>query len=112
MYPLQSWGPKDTVLKTDRFVIDFGREVNVSELVLYIRADFPHDAYFSEITVKFSDGSSVVINPVKDAKAQTFDLGNKTTSSIILTGFVTDKTNSQGWASLTEVEVYGTDIVA
>lgn len=112
-YPLQSWGPKDTVLKTDKFIIDFGREVNVNELVLFIRADFAagtsHDAYFSEITVKFSDGTSVVINPKKTADAQTFDLGNKTTTSVTLTGFVTDKTNSMGWAAITEVEVYGAE---
>ncbi len=111
-YPYQSWGPNSTVNPTDTFMIDFGREVTVDQLITYIRADFSatgssHDAYFSEYTVVFSDGSSIKVNPVKTADAQTFELGGKTTSSITITGFVTDKTNSQGWAGFTEVMVMG-----
>ena len=111
-YPYQSWGPQSTVLPTDTFTIDFGREVTVNKLITYIRADFSstgtsHDAYFSEYTVKFSDGSEVKVNPIKTANAQEFDLGSKTTSSITITGFVTDKANSSGWAGFTEVMVMG-----
>ena len=66
--PYQSWGPKATVLKTDYFTIDFGRAVTIDSVVLYLRADGfggsnSHDAYFKEITLEFSDGSSVTVNP-------------------------------------------------
>ena len=116
MYPQQSWGPNKPVKSTDTFVIDFGREVVVNELVLYLRGDFvttghSHDSYFSEITVKLSDGTQIKINPEKTRSAQTFDLEGKTTTSITLTGFVCDNTNSDGWAGLAEVKVNGYDVV-
>ncbi len=112
--PYQSWGPKSTVLKTDHFTIDFGRAVTIDSVVLYLRADGfggsnSHDAYFKEITLEFSDGSSVKINPTKTADAQTFDFGPVTTTFVKLTGFVTDKADSQGWAAITEIQVMGSE---
>lgn len=114
--PYQSWGPKATVLKTDYFTIDFGRAVTMDSVVLYLRADGfggsnSHDAYFKEITLEFSDGSSVTINPTKTADAQTFDFDAVTTTYVKLTGFVTDKTDSQGWAAITEIQVMGCEAV-
>ena len=116
LYPQQSWGPNSTVKPTDVFQIDFGREVVVNELVIYLRGDFvtngnSHDAYFSEITVKLSDGSEFKFNPTKTRNGQKFDLEGKTTTSVTITGFVTDKTNSQGWTGFAEVEVNGYDVV-
>lgn len=114
--PYQSWGPKATVLKTDYFTIDFGRAVTMDSVVLYLRADGfggsnSHDAYFKEITLEFSDGSSVTVNPTKTADAQTFDFDAVTTTYVKLTGFVTDKTDSQGWAAITEIQVMGCEAV-
>lgn len=111
-YPYQSWGPRSEVKSTDHYTIDFGREVTLSSIALYLRADGfggsnSHDAYFSEITLEFSDGSSVKINPTKTADKQTFEFEEKTTTSIKLTGFVTDKSDSQGWAAVTEIMVMG-----
>lgn len=111
-YPYQSWGPRSEVKSTDHYTIDFGREVTLSSIALYLRADGfggsnSHDAYFSEITLEFSDGSSVKISPTKTADKQTFEFEEKTTTSIKLTGFVTDKSDSQGWAAVTEIMVMG-----
>lgn len=111
-YPYQSWGPRSEVKSTDHYTIDFGREVTLSSIALYLRADGfggsnSHDAYFSEITLEFSDGSSVKINPTKTADKQTFEFEEKTTTSIKLTGFVTDKSDSLGWAAVTEIMVMG-----
>ena len=111
-YPYQSWGPTSSVKATDHVTIDFGRAVTVSSIALYLRADGfggsnSHDAYFSEITLEFSDGSSVKINPTKIADKQTFEFEEKTTTSIKLTGFVTDKSDSLGWAAITEIQVMG-----
>ena len=111
-YSYQSWGPRATVLATDYYTIDFGREVTLSSIALYLRADGfgspnSHDAYFSEITLVFSDGTSTKINPTKTASKQEFTFEEKTTTSIKLTGFVTDKSDSQGWAAITEIEVMG-----
>lgn len=111
LYPYQSWGPNETVKKNDYLLVDFAHAVKADTLTLYLRADFSsgHDAYFSEVTVEFSDGSSIVINPTRTKDAQSFDLGGVTTSYVKLTGFVTDKTKGI-WAGYTEVEVTGSEL--
>ena len=106
-YPQQSWGPKDVVKKTDYFTVDFGREVLVNEIVVYLRGDFGHDAYFSAITVEFSDGTTQVINPTMVRDGQSFKIPAKVTSSVKLTGFVIDSSKGGPWTGLAEVEVYG-----
>ena len=45
--------------------IDFGHEVSIEELVLYVRADFDHDGYWGSCTVEFSDGSTYDISTIK-----------------------------------------------
>ena len=115
-YPYESWGPGSTVRATDYFTVDLGREATVSSLELYLRADgfsraHAHDAYFSEITLEFSNGTSVVIHPEKTAAKQEFTFDPVVTSYVKLTGFVTDKTDSDGWAAITEIKVIGSDAV-
>ena len=116
-YPYQSWGPKATVLSTDHFTVELGREATVTSIELYLRADgfsgsHAHDAFFSEITLEFSNGTSVVIHPEKTASKQVFTFDAVQTSFVKLTGFVTDKSNSDGWAAITEVRVMGCDVPA
>lgn len=56
-WPYQSWG---IGARTDaQITLDFGREVLVDEMVLYLRSDFPHDAYWVEGTAVMSDGSDL-----------------------------------------------------
>ena len=109
-YPYQSWGPNDNVKATDHFTIDFGREVTVDELVVVIRADFPHDSYFTGCTVTFSDGTTKQINLTNSALEQVIDLGGVKTTSIKLSGFTVETTGaSTPYAALTEVKVMGTE---
>lgn len=110
-YPYQSWGPNNNVKATDHFTIDFGREVTVNELVVVIRADFPHDSYFTGCTVTFSDGSTKQINLTNSALEQVIDLGGVTTTSIKLSNFTVETDGATTpYAALTEVKVMGTEI--
>lgn len=53
-WPYQSWG---IGARTDAVItLNFGREVLVEEMALYLRADFPHDAYWIQGTAVLSDG--------------------------------------------------------
>ena len=53
-WPFGSWG---IGARTDaRLTLDFGREVEIDALTLYLRADFPHDAYWISGTVTLDDG--------------------------------------------------------
>ena len=55
VWPYQSWG---IGARTDAcLTLDFGREVEIDTLDLYLRADFPHDAYWTQATAVFSDGT-------------------------------------------------------
>ena len=55
VWPYQSWG---IGARTDAcLTLDFGREVEIDTMDVYLRADFPHDAYWTQGTVVFSDGS-------------------------------------------------------
>ena len=107
-YPLQSWGPDSTVKSGDFFRIDFGREVNINRIVLYIRADFPHDAFWDSCVVELSDGSVFDITGIKETqKKQTFKFDELTTTSLKFTNLHKSASSSGDWAAWTEVEVYG-----
>ena len=109
-YPQQSWGPNELVRKTDYFTVNFERAVTVDELVIFLRGDFGHDAYYSTIVVEFSDGTTETINPKKIRDGQKFTFEARETTSVKLTGFVIDKTGaSAGWTGLAEVEISGTE---
>ena len=57
VWPYQSWGPQ---LRTDIWwKLDFGRPVRVDKVRLMVRADFPHDSYWKNADLEFSDGSRV-----------------------------------------------------
>ncbi len=100
-YP--SWGPHK---RTDLWwKVDFGREVTVDKLVLYIRADFPHDAHWHSATVEFSDGSKEKIEIAKTAGRQAFTFDRRATRWVRLTDLV--QTEPLGWCAFTEVEVWG-----
>lgn len=98
-----SWGPdqrEDLWLK-----IDFGGEVEIDRIDLAIRADFPHDAYWHEATVEFSDGSRETLAIAKDANLQTFPFAKRHVSWLRFTDL--KQTQPLGWAAWTEVEVWG-----
>ncbi len=109
-FPVQSWGPTNSMRKSDHFTVKFGRDVSVTEFVIYIRADFPHDTYWDSCTVTFSDGSTQEISLKKTANGQTITLETPVvTSSVKFSNF--NKVAGSDWASWMEVEVIGSDIV-
>ena len=59
-FPYHSWagGARDDL----EYYVDFGTEVEVEKLVFYLRADFPHDTYWKNIDIEFSDGEIVTAN--------------------------------------------------
>ncbi len=72
-WPYQSWG---IGAREDAWCnIDFGREVVVDEMALTLRADFPHDAYWTNGHVVLSDGTEVAYDLQKIADRQYISLG-------------------------------------
>ena len=106
-FPYHSWGGG---LREDlEFEVHFGQDVEVSEVVIFLRADFPHDTYWKECDVEFSDGTLVHANFIKTADGQKVSFEPKTTEMVKLTGFKQQRLEdgSLSFAALTQIEVYG-----
>jgi hypothetical protein len=100
-YP--SWGPDKR--KDPWWKVEFGRAVEIDKVVLHIRADFPHDAYWRTAAIEFSDGTRERIQIQKTADPQTFSFRSRTVTSLKFTDLVQDE--PLGWCGFTEVEVWG-----
>ncbi|MCL2306157.1 MAG: discoidin domain-containing protein [Planctomycetaceae bacterium] len=100
-----SWGPNK---RTDLWwKVDFGRPVETDKIVIWIRADFPHDGAWKSATLEFSDGSKEKIVLEKTEKPQTFTFAKRATTFVKITELQEDF--PLGWCALTEVEVWGND---
>lgn len=105
-YPFESWG-----INRDPnacWTLDFGRPVQASTLVLTTRADFPHDAWWTQARLTLSTGEERILPLEKTASGQRFDL-----NGVIITGLKLDQLikadDPSPFPALTQVEVYGVE---
>lgn len=49
--------------------VDFGRVVETDKIVLFTRADFPHDNWWRQVHLNFSDGTDLVWDMEKSSRA-------------------------------------------
>ena len=106
-YPYHSWGGG---LREDlEFWVEFGMEVEVSKVTVHLRADFPHDTYWKEAELEFSDKSTVHIDLIGTKEGQTFEFEPKKTEYVKLTGFKQQRLEdgSLSFAALSQLSVYG-----
>ncbi len=107
MYPYHSWGGG---LREDlEFEVHFGANVEVSRVVLYLRADFPHDTYWKECSIEFSDGEKVPAKLIGTAEGQVIEFEPKITEMVKLTDLRQQRLEdgSLSFAALTQINVYG-----
>lgn len=103
-WPYESWGinrREDAVMK-----VDFGREIETDQIVLYLRADFPHDNWWEKLTIKFSDGSKTIVSLVKTNKGQVFRFAPKKICWLEI-GDLIKADEPSPFPALTQIEVYG-----
>ncbi len=104
-WPYASWGinrDPNACLK-----IDFGREIETDKVIIYLRADFPHDNWWKEVTLAFSDGSAVTVNLKKLATGQEVTFEKRTVTWVEFKNLIKAETQSP-FPALTQLEVYGT----
>ena len=83
--------------------------MDIDRIVLYTRADFPHDNWWIQGTFTFSDGSSEIINMDKKVqKPHIFDIKRKGIEWIKL-GNLIKADDPSPFPALTQIEVYGTE---
>lgn len=81
-WPWSSWGiNRDPQAK---LTLDFGREVVIDRIIMYTRADFPHDAWWDEGTFAFSDGSEMKMKLIKKDGPQEITFAEKKISWMTL----------------------------
>lgn len=111
-YPYQSWGYNN--YDDAEFCVYFGREVKLNKLEFVLRADYSgtpeHDTYWEKVTAEFSDGSTKECTLSKSGAKQSISLGDVTTTYVRLKNPIRKvSANSQMFAALTELEVWGTE---
>jgi len=103
-WPYQAWGINKDPNAT--FRLDFGRYVTVDELRLTLRADFPHDSWWTEATIAFSDGSKETLQLKRTGKPQIFSIRPRSIQWLELRELKKAEDKSK-FPALTQIEVYG-----
>lgn len=105
-WPFQSWG---IGAREDAWcLLDFGREVEVDEMALTLRADFPHDAYWVAGHVALSDGAEIAFDLEKTGERQYIPLGRHTVRWMRLER-MQKSDDPSAFPALIEWEVFGQD---
>ncbi len=105
-WPYTSWGINQQDDAEIR--IKFGREVTIDKIVLYTRADFPHDNWWKQITITFSDGDEILWNMEKNDKPHVMEIKEKRVSWIKLSHLIKADDPSP-FPALSQIQVFGTD---
>lgn len=105
-WPWSSWGiNRDPEAE---LTLDFGRSVTIDRVVFYTRADFPHDAWWTEGVLTFSDNSEMKVELTKKDGAQMIEFPAKNTTSLKLSKLIKADDPSP-FPALIQLEVYGTE---
>lgn len=103
-YPFSSWGinqQKDAML-----TIDFGREVMIDWLQVFLRGDYPHDSYWEKVTIEFSDGTELELSTTNSLHAQDIRFPLKKTTFIRLKN-LQKAADASPFPALTQIEAFG-----
>ncbi len=105
IWPYQSWGinRQDDAALT----IEFGRLIETEKIILFTRADFPHDNWWTQVTLTFSDGSAIdwkLENRYRFAQVLEFD--KKQITWVKLSNLIKADDPSP-FPALSQLEVYG-----
>ncbi len=106
-WPYTSWGINRDPEAAWR--LDFGRTVELDEAVVYLRADFPHDAWWEQAVLHFSDGSELTLHLEKTAVGQRFPFPARQVEWALLDTLVKADDPSP-FPALTQFELWGQDL--
>ena len=107
LWPYASWG----INRRDDAVwqVDFGREIETDRIIIFTRSDFPHDNWWVQGTITFSDGTSMTVPLTKTRFAQEFTFPAKRTRTIALSNLIKADDPSP-FPALSQFEVYGKEV--
>lgn len=105
-WPYQSWGINRD--PNAALTLHFGRPVTLDEIRVTLRADFPHDSWWTQGTVEFSDGSREVLHFTKTEKPQAFAIAPRTVEWLVFKELIKAEDNSP-FPALTQLEAWGVE---
>jgi len=105
-YPYQSWGINRD--PNAEFTIDFGRNVRIDSAGIVLRADFPHDSFWRQVTLRFEDGTTYTFATEKKTGLQMFNFPAVVTRYAVLEKLIKADDESP-FPALTQLELYGTE---
>lgn len=103
-WPYESWGinrQDDACIR-----IEFGREVSIDRIILYTRADFPHDNWWEQVHFDFSDGSDETFNMEKSVLPHEFTFSEKKVTWVEMNN-MKKADDPSPFPALTQIEIYG-----
>lgn len=103
-WPYESWGINRQ--EDAEMTIDFGRMVETDKIVLYTRADFPHDNWWKQVKLTFSDDTSIVWDMEKSSLAHVMEFEKKQISWVKISNLIKADDPSP-FPALSQMEVYG-----
>lgn len=103
-WPYESWG----INRQDdaEITLEFGRKVDFDRIVLYTRADFPHDNWWEQVTFTFSDGTSETVSLEKQYEPHILPIERKGITWLKL-GNLIKADDPSPFPALTQIQVYG-----
>lgn len=108
-WPHTSWGEGED--SDAEIAIWFGRKVLAEEVQVFIRSDFPHDNYWQEALLCFSDGHEETIHLQKTGACQSFVLAEpRVTEWVKMKKFKKDENDPSPFPALTQWKVYGREL--
>lgn len=103
-WPYESWGIN---MRDDaEMTLEFGRRVEADRIVLYTRSDFPHDNWWRQVTLSFSDGTQIEWDLEKSSLPYVLDFAKKEISWVKLCRLIKADDPSP-FPALSQIEVYG-----
>lgn len=106
-WPYTSWGEDER--PDAEIMIAFGRTVKIDKTNILIRADFPHDNYWTQCKICFSDGSEMILPMKKTGEKQCYTFEPKSVTWVKLKDFVRSDEPSP-FPALSQWEVFGWEI--
>lgn len=89
-----------------QMTLEFGRPVDFDQIVLYTRADFPHDNWWEKVTFTFSDGTSETVELEKSVEPHIISLERRGITWLTF-GQLIKADDPSPFPALTQIEVYG-----
>ena len=103
-WPYESWGIN---MQDDaEMTVDFGREVEADKVVLYTRSDFPHDNWWKQVKLSFSDGTEIIWELHKSSLPHELAFEKKRITWVRLSDLIKADDPSP-FPALSQIEVYG-----